>query len=438
MKRPRLIVGAILLAAVVAFVVWNVREPSRTFMLSDGTKVTLRGVTVGTNTTFYFGNPFQRILARMPGKMGAKFKSRISATSESDQNCATFWFSYNRPTKNPHYMGVRLIHDTLEQFPPPWWRPPKALPNGEMIAACGHEIWPRRDKTFTLQVLEEYQGGSWKRLGETRIRNPEPQKYPDWKPESLPASRRCGDVEFLLEEVDPSMGFKELKGLISGGWAAPVEVRMRARRNGQPDTDWEVWAYQVWDAMNNRYPDPSAAWFGSLQRAKANEQGELRFPARCYIWPSEEAFKLGLEMICAGRWSSNELFTIRGVPTRLKPKGQYWKWTTNTAGHSIKFWLGPDEEGGEKQTLEHCLRIHEPQEIELSVDRREASRFLIVSANDDQKRPLNVIERRKIYIPADCKSLDLTLVPSRREFIEYTLDRKLLPVSSDQARSKLK
>src|SRR5687767_4723670 len=130
-KRPRLIAGVILLAVVVAFVVWNVREPGRTFVLSDGTKVTLRGVTVGTNTTFYFGNPFQRMLARVPGEMGAKFRSRISANSESDQNCATFWFSYNRPTTNFHYMEVRLIHDTLEQFPPPWWRPPNMLPNGE-------------------------------------------------------------------------------------------------------------------------------------------------------------------------------------------------------------------------------------------------------------------------------------------------------------------
>ena len=211
MKRPGFIAVVFLLALIIVFIVWSVREPGRTFVLSDGTKVTLRGVTVGSNTTFYFGNPFQRMLARVPGKIGKKFKSRISANSEDNQNCATFWFTYNRPTTNSDYIGVRLIDDGLEQFSPPWWRPPNTLPNGEMIAACGHRIWPRRDKTFTLQVLEEYQGGDWKRLGETRIRNPQPQTYPDWKPESLPASRRCGDVEFLLEEVDPSMGLRNSK-----------------------------------------------------------------------------------------------------------------------------------------------------------------------------------------------------------------------------------
>ena len=69
--------GALLVAGGGAFVgvsvVQHLRVPSgETFVLSDGSRVTLRGVTVGTNSSFLFGTPLQRVLARLPGKVGEK------------------------------------------------------------------------------------------------------------------------------------------------------------------------------------------------------------------------------------------------------------------------------------------------------------------------------------------------------------------------------
>lgn len=76
-KRWRLIPGLALLGVVVGLG-WLVARQTRvqTFTLPDGSHLFLRGVTVGSNVTMNFGSGLNRMLARVPGKAGARFRGQ--------------------------------------------------------------------------------------------------------------------------------------------------------------------------------------------------------------------------------------------------------------------------------------------------------------------------------------------------------------------------
>ena len=396
------------------------RGPTDTFVLSDGTQAKLLGVTVGTNTTFRFGSVFERLQARLPGQAGAGAAARISARTDPDvQASVVFWFSYDHPSKSPNWIEVNFAQGGLEQFLLSWHVPPKRLPNGEMVTYCGHRIWPRRDKVFQLRVSEALPGGGRRPLGQARLSNPAQVVYPDWTPERLPATASVGDVGFQLEEVDFTRGLQEFKALRPGGRAAPLDVRLRISDRGRPSTDWEAWSYQVKDATGNLYPDLRAPWYAPPKRIGANAKGQLQLPIRSYVWPAERAFKLGLEMVCARGWTSNQVFVVRGVPAQPDAKGYYRKWTTNTPQGVVRFWVGPD---AEEPSQRHCLTEFEPERIELDARTYGVPRLLILGATDDQGRSVEPFEQRKLFIPEGATTLDVTVVAARREYVEYILE----------------
>jgi hypothetical protein len=95
-------------------VVWNASPgtQARTFLLADGSQLTFRGITVGTNHSYCFGNPFQHVAARIPGRLGEEWSGRTSVTAWSaPSNNVVFWFRVRKGSDSDSVETSRGIHD---------------------------------------------------------------------------------------------------------------------------------------------------------------------------------------------------------------------------------------------------------------------------------------------------------------------------------------
>src|SRR5687767_8565790 len=93
-RRTLLFLFSLLVVGVGAFVWKSSREaPARTFLLADGSQLTFRGITIGTNHSHCLGNPLQRMAARIPGRLGEILHGRtvIKARASASES-VVFWF----------------------------------------------------------------------------------------------------------------------------------------------------------------------------------------------------------------------------------------------------------------------------------------------------------------------------------------------------------
>src|SRR6266511_2341436 len=101
MKRRPLLILIILLVAGAGLFVWKSSRAARaeTFLLADGSQLTFRGITVGTNHSHCFGNVFQRMAARIPGRIGEILSGNtLRKAPGSPSTNMVFWFLVR---KNP-------------------------------------------------------------------------------------------------------------------------------------------------------------------------------------------------------------------------------------------------------------------------------------------------------------------------------------------------
>ena len=180
MKRRRVILGLVFLC-LAAGLGWLVvrRTAVQIFALPDGSRVFLRGVTVGTNVPMNFGSGLDKMLARVPGKAGARFRRNVW-TDESDKpEQLVFWFEFERARLPDSIVDVEFVDWNYRRTN--WavsWLPVQTLPNGRMIATCGFQNWPRGEKRLSMQILLEEPAsdpnleGNAVKIGEVTVKNP--------------------------------------------------------------------------------------------------------------------------------------------------------------------------------------------------------------------------------------------------------------------------
>src|SRR5688572_32904181 len=113
-------------------------------LLPDSNRVHLVAVTVGTNAKINFGKPIERVLARLPGKLGRRFKvNEVSAASHWSRSAQIIlWFRYDRPAEKGTYLRASLVQDDGHLHGPTSAYHPRTLPNGATIACSGTHSWP--------------------------------------------------------------------------------------------------------------------------------------------------------------------------------------------------------------------------------------------------------------------------------------------------------
>ena len=374
---------------------------------SNSNRVHLVAVTVGTNAKVSFGTPLERVLARLPGKLGSRFKANeVSALSYmSSGDDIVFWFRYDRVPQSGTYLRAHIIEEGEQRRVPMFSSHPRTLSNGVTVAHSGTHLWPRRNRTLTFRVEQARQSHESVEVGELTVANPAYRRYPIWAPEQLPATRNFKDASFALESLGRSP-------------PAPRETRVRVMSDGEADTSWEVWAHWSRDATGNsiaRRDEPHSA----PVRHKPDGRGVIALPTLWRGMPKEPAWKVGFRFVRTGSLASNEVFVLRGVPAILTGSWFSTTWQTNLAAGVVQFRHHLD--WGDGSSRRPCLVSYLP-DIGDSTDPKPNLAFAILDAVNDAGQRIAAVDGRKIHIPTGSSTLDITIGIPPQYCVEYTVD----------------
>jgi hypothetical protein len=385
---------------------WSARQSETlpSLLLPDSNRVHLVAVTVGTNVKINFGTPFERVLARLPGKLGKRFKGNELSSISSHMSLGSdllLWFRYDSPPQPNTFIQARAVQDGELLHVPIFSAHPQTLSNGQTVAYSGTPLWPRRHRTLTFRIQQALQSSAEAvSLGELTVANPAYANYPLWVPEQLPATRKFGSTTFTLEHS--TRGY---------------QTRVRATSDGWPDTSWEVWAHWVRDATGNIAIQADAHRPAPLREGA--DQGGLITPATSwYGMPQEPAWKIGFQFVRAKSLASNQVFVLRGVPAVSTGSWFSASWQTNLPAGVVQFRHQPDWEDDARRP---CLMPFQPHTLDLANPQPRPLAIMILGAVNDTGQKIEPVEGRKIHVPKGSTTLDITIGVPEQHFVEYTV-----------------
>ncbi|GEM_PF-1247182 len=273
-----LVAGALIGAGLWAASTVQIRFRQQAVTLPDGSFLTLRKVSYGTNHVGP-GTILQEILAKFPAFIRAKFPAPMVSRVTTPEPALAVWLegpanaqfalrSLNESGGEAGFEGASIYAGA-----------PSATRALHGIASY---IFPRQLKVFRIRVYQRnpQDWSKLNRVAEFTIRNPRPiRTLPEWKPEPLPLTRTNGELAFTLEKV--------WTGVLNSTPVAPAgefddpyaRLVFRISKNGQPFDQWEPKAVQLHDPQGNH---ASAASWNS-----GSEQGLETFTFRPSLWPDE-------------------------------------------------------------------------------------------------------------------------------------------------------
>lgn len=300
-----LLVLILLAALVVIFRPSGEGSIGHTVTFSDGTTMTLKAVTYGTQHRYLGGGWQQRLLSLLPRKIASKLASQQGVLTMGRPSVA-FWFE--RVGTGPTTGDPRLVlydasgHGISGS--------PSLMRMGmgsNWLEGWAFESWPRRERTFTLRIFEQ---GKWypeaKSIGEFAVRNPTPGDYPVWTAQEPPLTAREGELSVTLFDLTAGVGRGANKWKPAPNpTVSTTRVGFRVERNGQPTKEWEITSVEAGDATGN-----FLAGIRSTSPQPDAEYVELQ----PYPWPAEQAWKLRVGLSQRSNFVASQLWTLHGVP----------------------------------------------------------------------------------------------------------------------------
>ena len=341
-----------------ALLVLQPTPPTSPWLDTPVGRVRIHGVTYGTN--HILGPPLARLVARLP--MGVQDlvqdlcgrQARVLGSMTMSPAGMVVWLDRNGPARTAGATNVAggpaqaadggwceaSLADasgfvsgetsaSLRASPPPGWDPTEPLRFNAL---------PRRDLTNYLAFFYHSSTGGVVACGRLAFANPVYAAYPQWTPEALPAVKRFGNIEAILDKLSTGHGDNVSYGPASGGqMAVDFDTNRQGGRNTTvcflrlrtlDDTHqaWTIASTELSDATGNRLPNSSLSWGGF-------DEGYFTFgPA---LWPSESAWKLACEIKRTRGFAPEETVAFRGVPLGSLDATNRVALTTNFQGVSL-------------------------------------------------------------------------------------------------------
>lgn len=300
----------LLLAGGVVFRPSGGESIGHTVTFSDGTTMTLKAVTYGTQHRYLGGGWQQRVLSLLPNKLADKLASQRGTLGMGRPSIA-LWFERvgTGPTTGDPRMVLFDENDFGISGSPSLMR---MGATGKWLEGWAFESWPRRGRTFTLRVYEQgKQYPDAKSVGEFAVRNPTPGKYPVWTAPAPPVTAREGDLSVTLFDLTAGGGRGANKWKPArNATVSTTRAGFHVERNGRPTKEWEIASVEASDATSN-----VLAGLRSTSQERDAEYAELQ----PHLWPAEQAWKLRVGLTQRSNFVASELWTLRGVP--LPPTG---------------------------------------------------------------------------------------------------------------------
>lgn len=297
---------ALLIAGGVLWFQGSGSAPQR-FTLSNGSVLTFREATFGTNHIVSTATGWQRFVPRMFARWLGRTGGVASQTTPFP--ALMLWFHTSLP---PGGGGMNydysLLHPdgTETTFASTrYFGGGGALGRFEGRASA----YPQREKLLRVRVYDRSVASNPVLLGELQFKNPRVSRASKNNSPALPQIAREGDFEVALETLHalPWRGSTPVEHPFDQWTRAIFLVRDR----GEPSTNWTVQRMEATDSTENVLV--SQSWSGNTWINDSGEERE-RFDCQPVLWPSED-YKLRFEFSrkAEASFTTNETWTIRGV-----------------------------------------------------------------------------------------------------------------------------
>ncbi len=299
---------AILVVVLIVATVYELRPLQ--FKMADGSVIRVERIIFGKYEHFkpekgWFRNLKDRALQELPKKWASRFikKPTILAggmtwsfgpTASSD--ALQIWMSRSDPNSGQYRamsVNVALVDEHRCEFGPGAVRIENSIfAAGSTITCFGFDAFPRNERKIKLRLYGEQN----KVLTEFRVSNPAPPVTAgQWAVESLPITKRDGDVSFVLTGVNLITNHFDHKRVFLGfAQQVGIEPRFDFLERDGPSKEWQMVDMELYDCSGN----------------VASRYTQSRF-----LCPLEKAWKLDVKF-CGSEQSpsaSNAVWTIRGV-----------------------------------------------------------------------------------------------------------------------------
>jgi hypothetical protein len=309
------------------------RPVSDRLKLPDGSTVHILGVTFGTNHVV--GTPLARLVATIkPPAPIQQFLGRYLGDvaihrASTPEPTMIIWL--DRSTNGlvgglGGYSCTVMLADTngfvsgSRSWMSVWQQP----------APLYFTAFPRRAPTIDAHVFYyDSTSGGVRHCGSLKFANPLYGTFTQWQPESLPITRRTGDVDVTLEKfsIGHDNRFSQ-KGLPRGRYVIENFCLIRTKSLGDTNQLWRMVSAELCDATGNKLRSAGTTWGGEEQSYFAFEPG---------LWLDEKAWKLRCEIKRFTGFAPDEILVFKDVPLGELEVTNRIGWTTNFGGISVAF-----------------------------------------------------------------------------------------------------
>jgi hypothetical protein len=319
-----------LLVAGIGVTVWLLWDrtpegPPQIVTLPDGGKIQFIGTTYGTNHVL--GSTAARLVNRLPLPAANFLRKQLGTnlgtlrTLGTGEPSLVVWFQ-TLVTNVPPARGLgESVSCTLADEHDMEAAPVDLETFIHPDPTAGFSVVPRRSPVLQLRFYHKIrtpdeQGLIYDEIGRMRFPNPLYRRYPQWKPEPVPAVKMAGDLEVRLESFMTGIWDRTAPKMISN--AMPAYNFLPAKQGREVKTVFDV-AYhsprgtnEVWMTQSVELSDAT----GNVLRGQLfrfDQSGEADSIGGT-LWPDEAAWRLKLELKRSFGYLPEELATFKNVP----------------------------------------------------------------------------------------------------------------------------
>ena len=388
-------------------------------VLSNGTQLTLLGVTYGKHHI-------------APKAKVAGGRARGGARIDSTNDTVVVWIeAEHKVNQYPNYQLV--VYDKADTAcVTAYDRSQSQVKNGVEIQGFALDAFPRWDSKITLRIMT---WGNGQHISKEQfiVSNPaRDTSFAKWTPDPLPDAQSDGDLDVTLTKLVAGAQSPYNRGT---GVARIdpinkcVQLDFDIQQKGQSATNWRPVRVVTSDSTGNSIQ----GWVNDF-RQNGQESGYFYQEG---LWPDEPAWKLRVELSRTSGFSDDEIWSVSDVPVQPGTQQDVWNGWNNSGKtkapfaeatvNGIHLKLFPaiqyqDQNNGGGQSVSFSLKADPDPESE-------GMRMTVLKATDDQGR---VLQNRGAswgggnyqyqYSNArNVKTLNLTLVLHKSRFVEFTV-----------------
>lgn len=393
------------------------RKP-QVIIMSNGTKLTLLGVTYGKH----------HVAPRM--KLANGRSRGGGARMDSTNNTVVIWIlQEHKPNQWPNY--ELMVYDTANTAcVSAWSRNSTQIKDGMEVQGFMLEAYPRWDKKMILRIMSWGSGGQHVSKDQFIISNPARSSVPQWATAPLPNTQSDDDLDVTLTKLIANAPLPYNRGN-----GAPrtdpinrcVQFDFDVQQNSQSATNWRPVRAEISDAAGNQVK----GWVNGY-----HQNGESSVFFQPTLWPDEPAWKLRLEFSRTSGFKDDEIWTVTNLPVQLGSQQDIWNnWNsepdkpafaeTTINGTRLKIFPAvqfKDQNQGGDQSVNFIIHADPDPETD-------GNRLTLISVANDQGR---ILENRnsswgggayQFGFPnvRNSKTLNVTVALHQSRFVEFTV-----------------